>query len=95
MTLALIWISIRSDLRHGFSKGVSLRTIKRNSSVGFNLFPVLFLRLRKFNMRVIAPLHHPQSRWNKHGYLCLSPPDFDPEKDITIYMDIALDLTTT
>jgi hypothetical protein len=46
-------------------------------------------RFRKFNKRVIAPLHCHQSTWNKHGYLCLSPPDFDPDIDITIYMDIA------
>jgi hypothetical protein len=37
------------------------------------LLPVLVYRFRKFNKRVIAPLHCHQSTWNKHGYLCLSP----------------------
>ena len=87
LTLAVIWISARPDLRrHGFPDVVNLQSTSNNR---FILLPVLVHRPRKFYKRINAPLHRPQATWNKHGYLCLSPPDFDPNIDITIYMDIA------
>ena len=60
----------------------------QSSNNCFILLPVLVHRPRKFYKRINAPLHRPQATWNKQGYLCLSPPDFDPNIDITIYMDI-------
>ena len=52
--------------------------------------------LRNFILKILlcmlilcAPVHHSQSTWTKHGYLCFSQPDLDPHINITIYMDIA------
>ena len=92
LTLAVFWISTRPDLHHHelpIESSCCSWPFKRINNNHFTLLPVLVLPLRKFNERIIAPLHHSQTTWNKHGYLCLSPPDFDPDIDITIYMDIA------
>ena len=78
LTLAVFWISTRPELhRHGLpiESSCSSWPIKWINNNHFTLLPVLVLRLRKFNKRIIAPLHHSQTTWNKHGYLCLSPPD--------------------
>lgn len=54
------------------------------------MLPVSLLHLHiKVNCRIVAPLHSPRFKWSKHGYVCLSSPDFHPMIDITIYMDIA------
>ena len=92
LTLSVCWISTRPDLhRHRLSSvaSSSSRPIKQINNNCFTLLPVLVLRLCKFDIRVIAPVHHSQSTWTKHGYLCFSQPDLDPNIDIIIYMDIA------
>lgn len=41
----------------------------------------------KMTFRVVASLV--QSRWLKHGYVCLSPPVLRKEMDLTIFIDIS------
>ena len=43
----------------------------------------------KVNIQRIATLGSSRLKWTKHGYMLLSPPDFHPVIDITIYMDVA------
>ena len=51
-------------------------------------FPQVDNRLffHKMTFRVVPSLV--QSRWLKHGYVCLSPPVLHKEMDLTIFMDI-------
>ena len=90
VALIVVWISARLYLCCGdcistnpdFPNEMLLRRLNHNY---FSLLPVLVNRYHNLKKRVVAPLHHLQCTCIKHGYLCLLPPYFDPDLDITVY----------
>lgn len=70
------------------SREEQLININKYSNICVFLAPPI-LQHFKINIHFKSAVHSPQFKWTKHGYMSLSPPNFNPIIDITICMDVA------
>ena len=92
-TFIVIWMCLKLNLRRMDSLNSSShaeRLIRMTVDNRILLLPVMTHRFQKVKKRIFPPLHFPQTTRIKDGYLCQSPPDFNPYIDITIQMNIEI-----